>query len=165
MNWFEFSLNGFLLVFIVLNILNVVIQTIKSIATIKCGATSAAIVNALAYGLYTIVVVYMNADGLGLAWKAVIIGLANLVGVFVVKRVEIIKRKDKLWKVECTIPRTKTSKLDRELDLIGIPHNYIPAGRYSIFNCYCATQKDSEAVKKVLTQYNAKYFVSESKTL
>ena len=81
MNWFEFSLNGFLVVFIVLNVVNVIIQTVKSIATIKCGAWSAAVVNALAYGLYTVVVVYMNADGLGIFWKAVIIGVANLFGV------------------------------------------------------------------------------------
>lgn len=165
MNWFGFDFSSFLLVFVLLNVANVIIQTIKSIATIKCGAWAAASVNALAYGLYTIVVVYMNADGLGLLWKALIIGIANLIGVYVVKLVEIKKRKDKLWKVECTVSRTKTSKLDKELDVVCIPHNYVPVGRYSIFNCYCATQKDSEAVKKILNEYGAKYFVSESKTL
>ena len=45
--------------FILLNILNVIIQTVKSLATVKCGKTVAALVNAVAYGLYTIVVVYM----------------------------------------------------------------------------------------------------------
>ena len=165
MNWFEFSLNGFLMVFIVLNVLNVIIQTVKSIATIKCGAWLAATVNALAYGLYTIVVVYMNADGLGLLWKAVIIGLANLFGVYVVKVIEVKNRKDKLWKVEGTVPRTKISKLDSELDTAHIPHNYVVAGRYGIFNCYCATQKESLAVKNILSKHNAKYFVTESKTL
>ena len=152
-------------VFIVLNVVNVIIQTVKSIATIKCGAWSAAAINALAYGLYTIVVVYMNADGLGLLWKAVIIGVANLFGVYVVKLIEQKKRKDKLWKVECTVNRSQTSSLDDLLEKSQIPHNYVIAGRYSIFNCYCATQKQSEVVKGILAKYNAKYFVSESKTL
>ena len=165
MNWFEFSLNGFLVVFIVLNVVNVIIQTVKSIATIKCGALAAAIVNALAYGLYTVVVVYMNADGLGIFWKAVIIGLANLFGVYVVKVIEQKNRKDKLWKVECTVNRSQTSLLDETLESEKIPHNYLIAGKYSIFNCYCATQKQSETVKEILAKYNAKYFVSESKTL
>lgn len=165
MNWFEFSLSGFLAVFIVLNVLNVVIQTVKSIATIKCGAWVAAGINALAYGLYTVVVVYMNADGLGLLWKAVIIGLANLLGVYVVKIIEAKSRKDKLWKVECTITRTKTSALDDELKTAKIPHNYVIAGCHTVFNCYCATQKESLSVKNILAKYNAKYFVSESKTL
>lgn len=165
MNWFEFSLSGFLVVFVVLNIINVVIQTVKSIATIKCGAWSAAGINALAYGLYTIVVVYMNADGLGLAWKALIIGIANLVGVYVVKCIEIKNRKDKLWKVEATVKRTLTTKLDSELNEKKIPHNYLIIGNNTVFNCYCATQKESTIVKTILNQYEAKYFVSESKIL
>lgn len=165
MNWFEFSLSGFLVVFVVLNIINVVIQTVKSIATIKCGAWSAASINALAYGLYTIVVVYMNADGLGLMWKALIIGIANLVGVYVVKCIEIKNRKDKLWKVEATVKRTLTTKLDSELNEKKIPHNYLIIGNNTVFNCYCATQKESTIVKTILNQYEAKYFVSESKIL
>ena len=165
MNWFEFSLNGFLLVFIVLNVLNVIIQTIKSIATIKCGAWAAAGINALAYGLYTVVVVYMNADGLGLFWKAIIIGLANLFGVYVVKILEEKNRKDKLWKIECTVTRTKTFALGEELKAEKIPHNYVIVGSHTVFNCYCATQKESLAVKNLLAKYNAKYFVTESKTL
>ena len=165
MNWFGFELSSFLLVFIILNIVNVIIQTVKSIATIKCGALAAAVVNAVAYGLYTVVVVYMNADGLGILWKAIIIGVANLLGVYVVKVVEIKKRKDKLWKVECTVARTNTSALDEELKKVNIPHNYVILGNHTVFNCYCATQSESLAVKGLLDKYEAKYFVSESKTL
>ena len=165
MNWFGFELSAFLWVFILLNVANVIIQTVKSIATIKCGAWSAAAINAIAYGLYTVVVVYMSADGLGLLWKAVIIGVANLLGVYVVKAIEIKKRKDKLWKVEATVNRTKSSSMQGALERMAIPHNYIHAGKYTIFNCYCATQKESLAVKTILDAHKAKYFVSESKIL
>ena len=166
MNWFEFSLNGFLMVFIILNVLNVIIQTVKSIATIKCGAWSAATINALAYGLYTIVVVYMNADGLGLFWKAIIIGLANLLGVYVVKMLEVKNRKDKLWKVEATVLRGHTTALHCALVDAEISHNYLEnVGKYTLFNVYCETQTDSVKAKTVLDKFGAKYFVSESKTL
>ena len=166
MNWFEFSLSGFLAVFVVLNIINVVIQTIKSIATIKCGAWAAAGINAVAYGLYTVVVVYMNADGLGLFWKAIIIGLANLLGVYVVKVVEEKNRKDKLWKVEATVLRGHTSALHCALVDAEISHNYLEnVGKFTLFNVYCETQADSIKAKLVLDKFGAKYFVSESKTL
>ena len=166
MNWFEFSLSGFLAVFIVLNIINVVIQTIKSIATIKCGAWVAAGINAVAYGLYTVVVVYMNADGLGLFWKAIIIGLANLLGVYVVKVIEEKNRKDKLWKVEATVLRGHTTALHCALVDVEISHNYLEnVGKYALFNVYCETQADSVKAKAVLDKFGAKYFVSESKTL
>ena len=36
---------------------------------------------------------------------------------------------------------------------------------YTIFNIYCATQKQSLAVKEIAKQFNAKYFVTESKNL
>ena len=166
MNWFEFSLNGFLAVFIVLNVVNVVIQTVKSIATIKCGATGAAAINALAYGLYTVVVVYMSADGLGLCWKAIIIALANLIGVYVVKVIEKKKRKDRLWKVEATINNALTNRVHEDLKANNLPHNFIPnVGKYSVFNIYCETQEDSQKAKIVLDYHKAKYFVSESKIL
>ena len=93
-----------LITFIVLNIVNVIIQTVKSIATIKCGKCWAAAVNAIAYGLYTVVVVYTVCD-LPLCLKVTIVALCNLVGVFTVKFIEEKSRKDKLWKVEATIPR------------------------------------------------------------
>jgi hypothetical protein len=166
MNWFGFEFSAFLWVFIVLNVINVIIQTVKSIATIKCGAWAAATVNAIAYGLYTVVVVYMNADGLGILWKAVIIGVANLVGVYVVKVVEIKNRKDKLWKVEATVLRGWTTLLHSELVKADISHNYLEnVGKYTLFNVYCNTQKESAKAKEILNEYGAKYFVAESKTL
>ena len=165
MNWFGFELSSFLWIFIFLNVINVVIQTIKSIATINCGKNIASITNAVAYGIYTIVVVYMNADGLGLFWKAIIIGLANLFGVWIVKYFEEKSRKDKLWKVEATIRNEFTNELNGLLNKNEIPHSYIIVGKHTIFNCYCATQKDSTVVKEMLKEYNAKYFVTESKVL
>ena len=166
MNWFDFEFSTFLWVFIILNIVNVVIQTIKSIATIKCGAWSAAAINAIAYGLYTVVVVYMNADGLGVFWKAIIIGICNLIGVYVVKLIEAKSRKDKLWKVEATILRGWTNELHKMLVQAELSHNYLEnVGKYTLFNVYCETQAESAKAKEVLDRYNAKYFVSESKNL
>ena len=153
-----------LIIFIVLNILNVIIQTVKSIATVKCGKAVAALVNAIAYGLYTVVTVYMMCS-LPLGWKAAIVALCNLIGVYVVKWAEEKARKDKLWKVEATVNPIHLDKLKNIFEKNGIPFSYIDVNKYVIFNLYCATQKDSLFVKSVLDQHNAKYFVSESKTL
>lgn len=158
-------MNTLLLTFIILNILNVIIQTVKSIATIKCGKTLAAVINAVAYGLYTIVTVYMLCE-LDLWLKAVIVALANLVGVYVVKLLEEKSRKDKLWKVEATIKRDNRKKILSYLINSEIPYNYylLQTGDI-VVNCYCYSQKQSQVVKEILNECNAKYFVSESKTL
>lgn len=151
------------IIFVVCNIINVIIQTVKSIATIKCGKGMASIINALAYGFYTYIVVLMVCE-LPLLTKCLVVGGCNLVGVFVVKWCEEKARRDRLWKVEATIPSEYRTELHQKLK--DIPHNYVPIGKYTIFNIYCATQKQSHNVKEVLSAvYDAKYFVSESKDL
>ena len=154
-----------LILFIALNIVNVIIQTVKSLATVKCGKTVAAIVNAIAYGLYTVVVVYTVCD-LPLWLKVVVVGACNLVGVFCVKWGEEKARKDKLWEVRASVYESYTESLHHDLESANIPHNYIPnIGKYTIFNIYCETQTESKRVKNLLDYYKVKYFVSESKTL
>ena len=154
-----------LILFIVMNVLNVVIQTIKSICTIKCGKVVAAIVNAAAYGLYTYIIVLTNCE-LPLLAKCLIVASANFVGVFVVKLIEEKARKDKLWKVEATVYHYLTEHYHTLLTEQGIAHNYIEGiGQYTIFNIYCPTQHESLLVRELLEQSESKYFVSESKTL
>ena len=154
-----------LLIFIGLNIANVIIQTIKSIATVKCGKGVAALVNAVAYGLYTIVTVYLMCE-LSLGLKALVVALCNLIGVYVVKWAEEKARKDKLWKVEATVLRGYTQSLRSELDRADIPHNYLEnVGKYTLFNIFCTTQAQSAKAKEIMAKYEAKYFVSESKNL
>lgn len=167
LNWWGFDLNAFLLVFIVLNVVNVIIQTIKSIATVSWGKWGASIANAIAYSLYTVVVIFMNADGLGIMWKAIIIGLANLVGVYVVKLFEEKKRKDRLWKIEATFEHKEnfiqSLKLWAELEHISI--NYIDIDKYYVVNFYAPTKIESELIKDFIMRFNGKYFVSETKNL
>lgn len=153
-----------LLMFIVMNILNVIIQTIKSLVTVKCGKTAAATVNAIAYGLYTYIVVLTMCE-LPMLIKCIVVALCNFIGVWIVKWGEEKARKDKLWKVEATVNPIHLNKLKDIFEKNGIPFSYIDVSKYVIFNLYCATQKDSLFVKSVLDHHNAKYFVSESKNL
>ena len=107
----------------------------------------------------------MNADGLGIMWKAIIIGLANLVGVYVVKVVEEKKRKIKLWKVEMTVDKEDFERLLTRARLEGLVLNYIDIEKWVLVNFYCETQEESHKVKELAKQYNTKYFVSETKNL
>lgn len=167
LNWFGFEFSTFLWVFIVLNVVNVIIQTVKSIVTVNGGKMSAAIINAVTYAIYTVVVVFMTAEGLGIVWKAVIIGIANFGGVYVVKLIEEKGRKDKLWRIEATFAHKENFihnlKVWAEINHIAI--NYIDIEKYYIVNFYAPTQKESAVIKEFVTRFNGKYFVSESKTL
>lgn len=152
-----------LLIFVVLSIVNVIFSTIKSIVTIKSGPWVASIVSALYYGYYNIVLIYTVAD-FPLWQKVVVTAGCNLIGVFIVKYGEEKARKDKLWKVELTVPTEYKNAVD--FDLRTVPHSYIElSDKHTLFNFYCATQADSAKVKAIANQYEAKYFVAESKNL
>ena len=151
--------------FIIFNVLNVIIQTVKSIATIKCGKWGASIINALAYGLYTYIVVLTANDSIGLWFKIIVVALANLVGVYVVKVVEEKKRKIKLWKVEMTVDKEDFERLLTRAKMEGLVLNYIDIEKWVLVNFYCETQEESAKVKELAKQYNTKYFVSETKNL
>ena len=154
-----------IIIFIVLSIINVIFSTIRSIVTIKGGKVTASLISGGYFSFYNIMLLYTVAD-FPMWQKCVITFVCNVIGVWLVKFFEEKARKAKLWKVEATIPAEYTETVHFDLDNLSIPNNYIPnVGKYSIFNIYCATQADSIRAKKIIDQYGAKYFVSESKVL
>ena len=151
-----------LIQFIIFNILNVIIQTVKSVATIKCGKGMAALINAVAYGFYTYIVVLTMCD-LPLLWKALIVALCNLVGVYIVKWIEEKARKDKLWLVKITVPAVKFQDVKTALDGYNIPFTYYDVKKYIVFNTFCETQKETNLVTDLCKKHNGRAFAAENK--
>lgn len=151
-----------LITFIALNVVNVIIQTVKSIATIKCGKTMAALVNAIAYGLYTVVVVYTVCD-LPLWLKVVVVGVANLIGVYVVKWGEEKARKDKVWLVKITIPTENAEQAKHILEQAEISFTYYDLQKYFVFDTFCDTQEETTKVLQICKTCGGKAFATENK--
>ena len=150
-----------LTLFIVLSILNVILNTVKAIVTVKGSPLVASLINGLTFFVYTYVIIFTNCE-LNMHLKAIITAVVNVIGVYVVKLIEEKARKDKLWKIEMTIPTQYLEAVD--FDLKDIPHNYIKLSeKHTLFNFYCATQKETIKVKEIVNQYGAKYFISETK--
>ena len=144
-----------ILLFALCTAVNVILSTIKSILTVKGGKLSASFINALTYGFYSYVIVLTSADGMPIWLKMAITAVCNFVGVYLVKWIEEKARKDKLWKVELTVPTKYTNTID--FDLHDVPHSYIElSDKHTLFNFYCATQKASAKVKAIANQYEAK---------
>ena len=76
-----------LIIFILLNVVNVVAQTTNHIITVKCGKWLASFSNMFTFAFYTVVIVYMQCD-LPLLIKCAIVGICNFVGVLIVKTIE-----------------------------------------------------------------------------
>jgi hypothetical protein len=154
----------FLLIFFGLSMVNVVFATIKSLVTINGSPAVASLVSGGYFAFYNIVMQYTVAD-FPMWQKCLITFVCNVVGVYCVKFGEKKSRKDKLWKIEVTIPAGQAPKMIEECCCQDLDYNYVDINKYYLFNFYCPTQKESEAVKKLLKSYDAKYFVTESKNL
>ena len=152
-----------LITFVILNVLNVIIQTAKSIVTIKCGKGVAALVNAIAYGLYTVVLVYMNCD-IPLWEKVIVVGSANLIGVYIVKFFEEKSKKDKLWKIEFSLKKGYFDSAVKELNINDISYNSSIFGEYVTITAFANTQEETKIINNIVKKYNAKYFITETKS-
>lgn len=150
-----------IMIFIIATIINVVLSTIRSICTIKCGKWVSALTNAICYGFYPLIVMLTAKDTVSIIANMAITALANFVCVWVIKLVEEKAKKDKLWKVEVAIPKEYETAL--HFDLRTLPHNFVEVGSWVMFNCYCENQKETQMVVDIAKQYNGKISAYESR--
>ena len=154
-----------IITFLALSIINVIFSTIRSITTIKSGKAVASLVSGGYFAFYNVMLIYTVAE-FPMWEKCLITFVCNVVGVWLVKWIEEKMRKDKLWKVEVTVPNEEVDRLLTDCELNRVEHyNHWDAYQYKVFNFYCATQKESAAIRELLKNYNVKYFVTESKVL
>lgn len=162
MNNLDWSL---FITFCCLQVFNVILQTAKSIITIKCRPLAAAAANAAAYGLYAVVLVYMVCD-LPLILKVIVAAATNFVGVLIVKQIETKARKDKLWKLEATVRQATAEELKTILHTNRIPYSTTEVvgaddKKYILFFIFCKSKAESSEAIRCLRKVDAKFFIGE----
>ena len=145
---------NFLILYCALSFVNVVIQTVKSLCTVKCSTFISACVNAVAYGLYVYVIFFTNAEGLPLWGKALITAAANFTGVYIANFLfSKMFNKEVTWIVNISVPTKYFSSFSIDLEANNIIyHNYGTNSddKYYLFTVFCSTKKDSAKLKKIL---------------
>lgn len=158
---------NFIIFFALITLANVIIQTVKSLFTIKGGKLSAATVNAIAFGFYTYIIFFTADDSISLWQKALITAVCNFIGVFFVKLLEEKLQKDRLWIFNCTAKVEsadviKITELLKSMD-ISLTYNQLKDDLYTL-SIYSYTQSESEMIESVLKNYKIKYCVIETKS-
>lgn len=156
-----------IMIFAIATVINVTLSTVRALCTIKGGKWISAIMNALCYGFYPLIVMLTAQGTVGILVNMAITAIVNFACVWLIKYIEEKAKKDKLWKIEATFSADSDiiSALDKWANVAKIPYNYIDIKKYYVVNFYCATQQDSLTVKNFITAYQGKYFASESKNL
>ena len=158
------SFTQFLLLYLVLQVVYVILNTVTNIAKIKCSKLIASLTSAVCYGFYVIVVV-ATASNQPIWVKMLLTAITNVVGVYVGMWVMEKLRKDKLWKIEITIrDAIEAYQFENTLREKDISFNSVVCENNDIIlNVYSKSQKESEIIKKTLAEATtAKYIIHQS---
>ena len=158
------SFTQFLLLYLVLQVVYVILNTVTNIAKIKCSKLIASLTSAVCYGFYVIVVV-ATASNQPIWVKMLLTAITNVIGVYVGMWVMEKLRKDKLWKIEITIrDAIEAYQFENTLREKDISFNSVVCENNDIIlNVYSKSQKESEIIKKALAEATtAKYIIHQS---
>lgn len=153
---------GMIIFFIVLTAFNVVIQTVKSLCTVRCSTFVSACVNAIAFGLYTFVIYFTTAGGMSLWLKAVITAVVNFFGIYIANFVfDKLFAKTVRWKIEVSIPNELNKQFESYLNIREFEWCFCGWGNgWTNYAVFCPDKNASAALREILPA-EAKYNIVE----
>lgn len=154
-----------IVIFSVCSIVNVMLNTIKTIIMYRNEKISSALINAITYGFYTVVVVLMAGE-MALWLKMILTAATNFIGVWLSMCIMDKINKDKLWKVEITVKTDQAEFADRALFEEHIKYSPLPLNNgWYTFHCYCENKQETAICKEIAKSYDGKISAYESKSL
>lgn len=159
----EMTIGWYIVVFTVCQLINVALNTAKTIIMHKEEKISSSVINAITYGFYAIIVV-MTASALPLWITIIITAITNLIGVYGSMWILDRFKKDKLWEITATVSEEESKHLATMLDLNNYSYTQLQASNKKVvFNIYSHSQKESAWIKFYLDTGEAKYIVHEER--
>lgn len=154
--------------FVVLNFINVLVNTARSLCTIKGGKWVASIMNALCYGYYTVIIVITATYEMPLLMKCFAVAFVNFVGVFTIKFCEEKMKKERMWIYNATA-KMNSENLNNVVSLlknaeIKLVYTKVTDGLFTL-TVFSNNSKESEMVKSILDNYSIKYYAVETKEI
>lgn len=161
----EMTIGWYVVVFFICQLINVALNTIKTIIMYRENKISSSIINAITYGFYAIIVV-MTASALPLWLTILITFVTNLIGVYGSMWVLEKFKKDKLWEITATVlnDNNDINYIIEELEKEDISFNMMWTFNQQevVFHIYSKNQKESRTIKNLLDSMTyAKYIVHE----
>lgn len=151
------------LIFLLVNIVNVMLCTVKSVFTIKASRGIATLANAVAFGFYAMIVKLIANQPMEIVVSATII--ANLIGVYTSLWLLDKFSKDKVWKISVIASPQDYSLISPSLQACGIAWNKYKVdtkfGKWIGLDIFSNNQAESIEIKKILSYYPIKYHVVE----
>ena len=146
--------------FFVLNLINVVLGTMRSILTVKSTPFVSMVINTVSYTFYSGIVKLVS--GQDMIVVLVTTALTNIIGVYIARFILDKAKKDKLWRITATIPENIDSgEITNPLKERGIQSVVYIGEGVKLVDIYSKTQGESIVIKEILAPLKVKYSVVE----
>ena len=149
--------------FIILQVINVILSTIKSIVMIKGSKWGAIIANTIYFGVYTAVLKQISAID-NLALLVIITMLANFFGTWVGIVITDKLRKADLWTIKTVVRVEYIKDYKRALNEADIKYiSYQTTwDEYTAVDIFSENRAQSKAIKEILLKFKVKYSIHTS---
>lgn len=152
-----------IILFIILQVINVILSTIKSIVMIKGSKWGAIIANTIYFGVYTAVLKQISAID-NLFVLVAITMLANFFGTWVGIVITDKLRKADLWIIKTVIRIGYVKEYKKALNDAGIKYiSYQTTwDEYTAIDIFSESRTQSKKIKEILLKFKAKYSIYKS---
>ena len=152
-----------IIIFTILQLVNVILSTIRSILTIKSSRIIASISSAIYFGFYTIIVIYTAEDNMELWVKVLITSFTNLIGTYIGKLILDKSKKEQLWDITATVKAKYLDDICKELNEKSLLHTKIEMNnpKYWLIHTYAKGKEESRLIRDILAKYEAYIIVFE----
>lgn len=152
-----------MVLFVILNLVNVILGTMRSILTVKASPTVAMLINTISYTFYAGIV--KMTSGQSMAIVLITTALTNIVGVYIAKWLVSLRHKDRLWVIDVTTNGLNKFALANDLSIFKIQYSQFDILNSNLvnFRIYSYTQRDSQRIRRILKRYEVKYNITETK--
>lgn len=150
-----------LAIFIAIQLVNVIVSTIKSILTVNGSPLTASVWNSVSYTLGAVVTKMLTQQSFEVI--IVVSMLTNLLGVYIAKVIIEKARKDHLYTINATLRCHSQEFVESELQRRGIQYTLLPAVNDRMLLCaFSYSKAESAIVKEILDHENVRFTVTDS---
>lgn len=149
-------------IFIAIQLINVIISTIKSIVTINGSRVSASVINAISYTFAAVITKLLTQQSFEVAIAVTFI--TNIVGVWLGKYIMDKREPERLWTVNATVRGKEKKALEERLLKRSIQFVLLPAenDRY-LYTIFARSKAESSLLQEILADFNVKYNIVVSR--
>lgn len=149
-------------IFIVVQLANVIIATIKAIVTVNGGRMSASIISAVSYTFAAVITKLLTQQSFAVAIAVTFI--TNIIGVWLGKYIMDKREPERLWTVNATVRGKEKQALEKSLLERSIQFILLPAenDRY-LYTIFARSKAESSLLQEILAGFNVKYNIIVSR--